>query len=238
MPRPLRIHLPNLVYHVLNRGNNRQVIFAEEKDYTHYLGILKRYKLKFNFKIFAYCIMTNHIHLLLKTSFQATISDIMKAITIAHTRYYHHTYQASGHIWQGRFKSPIVSDDEYLLTLMRYIEQNPLRAGMVKEPDQYPFSSCYANTRLPKDDLVDKEDNPVYVSLGATLQERTRCYREFILRPLEDNRLELIRKSLGGQNHFASQEFQAQINKLLLAKQKRQRGRPRRNNLSVTNSLI
>lgn len=238
MPRPLRIHLPDLIYHVLNRGNNRQVIFAEEKDYSHYLEIIKRYKLKFNFKIFAYCLMTNHIHLVIKTSATATISDIMKAITIAHTRYYHHTYQASGHIWQGRFKSPIVSDDEYLLTLMRYIEQNPLRAGMVKEPDKYPFSSCSANIKIEKDILVDKEDNPVYVTLGATLEDRARRYREFVLRPLEDNRLESIRKSLGGQSHFASQEFQAQINELLIAKQKRQRGRPRRNNLSITNSFI
>lgn len=235
MPRPLRIHLPDLIYHVLNRGNNRQVVFAEEKDYLHYLEILKKYKLKFNFKIFAYCLMANHIHLVIKTSKQGTISDIMKAVTIAHTRYYHHKYHASGHIWQGRFKSPIVSDDEYLLTLMRYIEQNPLRAGMVEQPDKYPFSSCKANTKIQKDSLVDKEDNPVYLSLGNTIEERTRQYMEFVLRPLEDKQLELIRKSLGGLSHFASEKFQAQINRLLLAKQKRQRGRPRRSNLSITN---
>lgn len=124
MSRPIRIHLPDLIYHVLNRGNNRQVVFAEEKDYQHY----------------------------------------------------HHKYQTSGHIWQGRFKSPIVSDDEYLLTLMRYIEQNPLRAGIVEHSEKYPFSSCNANIKTEKDDLVDKEDNPAYLGLGNTEEVRLRQY--------------------------------------------------------------
>jgi len=130
MSRPLRINLSDFIYHVLNRGNNRQVIFVEEKDYLHYLDILKRYKEKFQFKIFAYCLMSNHIHLLIQISQKGTISEIMKAITIAHTRYYHYKYQSSGHVWQGRFKSPLVSSDEYLLAVMRYIEQNPVRAGI------------------------------------------------------------------------------------------------------------
>jgi putative transposase len=165
MPRPLRIHLPDLIFHVLNRGNNRQVVFAEEQDYLHYLEILKRYKEKFNFKIFAYCLMTNHIHLLIKTSSGGTISQIMKAMTIAHTRHYHFKYNSSGHIWQGRFKSPIVSDDEYLLILMRYIEQNPVRAGMVDHPEKYLYSSYHINIKIEKDNLVDKEENPVFLSL-------------------------------------------------------------------------
>ena len=180
MPRPLRIYLPDLIYHVLNRGNNRQVIFAEESDYLHYLNILKKYKEKFNFKLFAYCLMTNHIHLLIKTPANGTISEIMKAITIAHTRHYHHKYNASGHIWQGRFKSPVVSCDEYLLTLMRYIEQNPVRAGIASQPKEYPFSSYCANIRIEEDALVDKEDNPVYLGLGNTIEARIKRYKEFI----------------------------------------------------------
>lgn len=228
MSRPLRIHLPDLIYHVLNRGNNRQVVFAEESDYLHYLDILKKYKEKFNFKIFAYCLMTNHIHLLIKTSLGGTISDIMKAITIAHTRHYHHKYNASGHIWQGRFKSPIVSDDEHLLTLMRYIEQNPLRAGIVDQPEKYPFSSYNVNIKIEKDSLVDKEDNLTYLSLGNTIEARIKQYKGLVSEPLEDSKLGLVRKSLGGQSHFVSEKFQAQINELLALKQKKQRGRPRK----------
>ncbi len=228
MSRPLRIHLPNLIYHVLNRGNNRQAIFAEDNDYLHYLEILKKYKSKFQFKIFAYCLMTNHVHFLIKTSAQGTISSVMKAVTIAHTRHYHHKYNASGHVWQGRFKSPMVSDDEYLLTLMRYIEQNPVRAGIVSRPEEYIFSSYHANVKIEKDALVDKEENPVFLSLGDSTEERVRRYKEFASEFLDEDKLELIHKSLKGQDHFASDKFQEQIKVLLSTSQKRTRGRPRK----------
>jgi putative transposase len=227
MSRPLRIHLPDLIYHVLNRGNNRQPIFIEDEDYLHYLDILKRYKEKFNFKLFAYCLMTNHVHLLIKTSSVATVSQIMKAITISHTRHYHLKQNTSGHIWQGRFKSPLVSDDEYLLAVMRYIEQNPLRAGIVKHPEEYPFSSYQANTRIAKDGLVDKEDNPVFTGLGNSTEERTLRYKEFVLAGLEEDKLNLIRKSLSGQTHFGSERFLSQIKSRLTMTQKRPRGHPK-----------
>ena len=228
MSRPLRINLPDLIYHVLNRGNNRQVIFAQDNDYQHYLKILKKYKEKFQFKIFAFCLMTNHVHLLIKTSSQGTVSNIMKAVTIAHTMYYHHKYNASGHVWQGRFKSPLVSDDEYLLTLMRYIEQNPVRAGIVTRPEEYLFSSYHANVNIEKDALVDKEENPVFLSLANSIEERVKWYKKFASELLDEDKLELIHKSLGGQNHFASDKFQEQINTMLIASQKRTRGRPRK----------
>ena len=230
MPRPLRIHLPDLIYHILNRGNNRQVIFVEDEDYLHYLEILKRYKEKFNFKIFAYCLMTNHIHLILKTSSAGTISDIMKAITIAHTRHYHYKYKTSGHIWQGRFKSPLVSDDEYLLTLMRYIEQNPVRAAIADHPEKYPFSSYQANTSIEKDSLVDKQENPTFLGLGNTMEERIQRYKEFASTILDEDKLKLIRKSLSQETHFTSERFLTQIKERLTSKQKRPRGRPRRRN--------
>jgi putative transposase len=162
MPRPVRINLPNLIYHVVNRGNNRQVVFAEESDYHKYLDILRRYKAEFGFKVFAYCLMSNHIHLLLKTSEKGGISAIMKAVTIAHTRNYHFKYNCSGHIWTGRFKSPIVSDDEYLLTVMRYIEQNPVRAGMVNHPGEYAYSSYGSNVKKDADNFIDKEENLIF----------------------------------------------------------------------------
>lgn len=228
MSRPLRINMPDLIYHVVNRGNNRQVVFTQDIDYEHYLGILKRYKEKFQFKVFAYCLMTNHIHLLLKTSKTETISNIMKAITIAHTRYYHHKYTASGHVWQGRFKSPIVSDDEYLLTLMRYIEQNPVRAGITASPEEYIFSSCRANLSIKKDSIVDKEDNPVLLGMSSSIEERIKQYKAFTLELLDEDKVELIRKSLGGKNNFASEKFQEQINALLSISNKRTRGRPRK----------
>lgn len=215
MPRPLRICLPDIIFHVLNRGNNRQAVFQRESDYQHYLEIFRRYKEEFQFKLFAYCLMTNHIHLIIKTSPSGTISQIMKAITIAHTRHYHKVYQASGYIWQGRFKSPTVSDDEYLLTLMRYIEQNPVRAGMVEYPEQYPFSSYHENTGTGKVSLIDKEKNPVHLSLGNTIQERAKRYKEFATALLDEDKLKPIRKTLNGQSHFASEQFLMQLKERL-----------------------
>ncbi|MBM3252826.1 MAG: transposase [Candidatus Omnitrophica bacterium] len=227
MPRPLRIHLPDLTYHVLNRGNNRQITFAGDKDYLHYLDILRRYKEKFNFKIFAYCLMSNHIHLLIKTSQDGTISEIMKAITIAHTRYYHKRYKTTGHIWQGRFRSPIVSDDEYLLTLMCYIEQNPVRAGIVEHPERYPYSSYHSQIKIEKDNLINREENPVFLGLGNTMEERIERYREFASSLLDDDKLKLIHKSLNGQIQFSSERFLKQIEVWLAIRKKRRRGRPR-----------
>jgi len=229
MPRPIRIHLPNLVYHILNRGNNCQTIFLENQDYLHYLEILKRYKNKFHFKIFAYCIMSTHIHLVLKTSSDGTISDIMKAVTIAHTRHYHYKYNTSGHVWQGRFKSPIVSADQYLLTLMRYVEQNPVRAGIVDHPGKYAFSSYAANALIKKDILVDREENPTLLGLGRTEEQRVDQYLRIVSSHLPEEELSLIRKSLGGQNHFSSESHILRVNEMLALSRKRLPGHPRGN---------
>lgn len=228
MAYPLRIHLPDLIFHVLNRGNNRQAIFAENKDYLHYLAILKKYKEKFQFKIFAYCLMTNHIHMILQTSRYASISKIMQSITIAHTRHYHYTYQSSGYIWQGRFRSPLVSSDDYLLAAMRYVEQNPLRAGIVDNLDKYPWSSFTINTTIKQDALVDKQENPVYMGIGNTDQERAQSYLKIATSLLEEEKLKEIRKTLMGKQHYISEKFQEQIREKLALKQKRTRGRPRR----------
>ncbi len=229
MPRPLRICLPDMVYHVLNRGNNQQAIFIDDGDYPCYLDVLKRYKVRFGFKLFSYCLMTNHVHLLIKTSSQGTVSDIVKVLTISHTRRYHYRYQTSGHVWQGRFKSPIVSDDEYLLTLMRYIEQNPVRAGMVKHPQEYRFSSYRENSVENISSLIDKEENPVFMALGSTHTDRLQRYKDFASNMIEEDKLSLIRKSLKGQSHFSSEKFLEQIQARLGLSQKKRRGRPRNN---------
>lgn len=233
MPRPIRIYYPGLIYHVLNRGNKREPVFLDDDDYQHYLDILKRYKEKFEFKIFAYCLMDNHMHLLLKVSEKASISKIMQTITIAHTRRFHQKYRTSGHIWQGRFKSPLVSADEYLLTLMRYIEQNPVRAGIVKHPKQFQFSSYKANTSIKNDGFVDKDDNPVFLGLGNTMEERTARYEQFASELLNEDNLKLIRKTLGGQTHYTSEKFLRQIQEILPHKREMHRGCPRQKRINT-----
>jgi len=154
----------------------------------------------------------------------------MQAITIAHTRYYHYTYRCSGHLWQGRFKSPLVSSDDYLLAAMRYVEQNPLRAGIIEELTKYPWSSFIINTTTKQDTLVDKQENPVYLGLGNTDQQRSWAYLKIANSPLEEDKLNEIRKTLIGKQHYASDRFQEQIREKLALAQKRARGRPRKIN--------
>lgn len=222
---PNRWHRAGLIYHVINRGNNRQAIFLEEEDYRRYLSFLYHYKLKYNFKLFAYCLMTNHVHLLIQVN-TVSISKIMQAITISHTKHYHYKYRCCGHIWQGRFKSPIVSDDEYMLSVMAYIEQNPLRAKMVKNVEDYFWSSYKMNISRKEYKLIDRKENPVWQQLGIDDQERIKKYRDSLNQRIEERKVKEIQQGTQGQRHYFSERFEEQIKSLLPIKRKR--GRPRK----------
>jgi putative transposase len=232
MGRYRRITHPGLVYHVIKRGNNRDVIFAEEEDYQRYLNTLQRYKKKYGFKLFAYCLMTNHVHLLIKVGQEGTISRIVQSITIAHTRYYNYIYRRCGHVWQGRFHSPIVSEDGYFLNVMKYIEQNPLRAGMVKKIEDYRWSSYLLNVRNKRSILIDRDENVVFKSLGIDDQERIRAYRQLVNVSLNDGELKELHFSTRKGGNYLSQKFQKQIS--LLLPNKRRRGRPKKSELILS----
>lgn len=226
MVRPKRLHHPGFIFHVINRGNNRQAIFLEDEDYERYLGILYRYKIKFNFHIFAYCLMTNHVHLLIQVNENASISKIMQCITIAHTRHYHFKYRSGGHVWQGRFRSPLVSNDEYLLKVMLYIEQNPVRAKMVKRVQDYHWSSYKLQIMKKSPKMIDRDQNPAYVRLGGAEDERRNSYQRLMQKELEEFDQKQIEKSLKGEGHYISERFREQINEML--PRKRSIGRPRK----------
>lgn len=226
MGRSSRINRPGLTYHVINRGNNRDVIFAEEEDFRHYLNCIQRYKKKYMFKLFAFCLMTNHVHLLIKVTEHGSISKIMQSITVAHTRYYNFKYQRCGHVWQGRFESPIVSDDHYLMNVMRYIEQNPVRAKMVSKIDQYPWNSYRLNTRQKDSVMIDREENLVYKRLGKEWPSRLTRYKKLVQTNLDDKIIKSIHASTRKGEHYISEKFKGQISFLL--QHKRRRGRPRK----------
>lgn len=225
MGRYGRINYPNLIYHIINRGNNRDIVFVEEEDYYHYLNTIQRYKKKYQFHLYAYCLMTNHVHLLIKVTDQGNISRIMQSITVAHTRWYNFKYRRCGHVWQGRFHSPIVSEDGHLLKVMQYIEQNPVRAKMVEDPVQYRYSSYRLNIRKKDSKLIDRSENKVFHILGENLQERIYNYRQLMESELEADQLKRIRYSTRNGGHYISEKFQGQIAQLL--PKKRGRGRPR-----------
>ena len=114
MPRPLRPIDDGLIYHVINRGNNRQDVFHKPDDYTAFLRALTELQQRWPFELYGYCLMTNHFHLLIRP-LESTISRLIQSLLISHTQRYHKHHRSGGHVWQGRFKSPVIQNDEHLL---------------------------------------------------------------------------------------------------------------------------
>jgi putative transposase len=140
MPRPLRPIAKDLIYHVINRGNNRQKVFRKPEDFEAFLKALGDLKKRKPFELYGYCLLNNHFHLLIRPR-GSSISRIMQSLLVSHTQRYHKHYRSGGHVWQGRFKSPVIQNDEHLLTVLRYMEANPLRANLVQRAEDYPYSS-------------------------------------------------------------------------------------------------
>ena len=140
MSRPLRIEFPNAWYHIMNRGRRSESIILQKHDYLMFLGLLKQSTELWNIKIAAYCLMTNHYHLLIQTP-DANISRVMRHINSIYTQQFNKAHGYDGSIFRGRYKSVLVCADSHLLELVRYIHRNPLRAAMVKKMGDYRWSS-------------------------------------------------------------------------------------------------
>ena len=149
MARPLRIEFPGAIYHVTSRGNAQASIFLDDIDRSTFLSILGLTMRRFNVICHAYCLMTNHFHLLLETP-DANLSKAMRQFNSVYTQTFNRRHGRVGHVLQGRFKSIVVDREAYLLELCRYIVLNPVRAGMVKEPGKYLWSSYRATAGLRK----------------------------------------------------------------------------------------
>jgi REP element-mobilizing transposase RayT len=141
MPRKPRVETVGY-YHIVNRGVEQRKVFVENKDYEYFLELLCTYAPYYNITLHNYCLMSNHYHLLLEIS-EPTLSKFMRQINSNYAIYFNKKYKRVGHLWQGRFKSWVVANDAYLYTLMLYIEQNPLKAKVVKKLEEYPYSSAY-----------------------------------------------------------------------------------------------
>jgi REP element-mobilizing transposase RayT len=167
MARPLRIQYPDAWYHVMNRGRNRAKIFYLRADYTAFIELLKDASSLWNIRIAAYCLMSNHYHLLVQTP-EANLSRFMRHINGLYTQYFNRTHKSDGQLFRGRYKSIVINGDSYLLELVRYIHRNPQTAGLVKRLDDYSWSSHRA-----------------YISKG---NEGNWMHKNFILSMLEENK--------------------------------------------------
>lgn len=162
MPRTTRAKLWTTAacYHVINRGHNRETVFADESDFTCFLDLLARYRARFRMRLFHYCLMSNHFHLLFQLERPESLSPLMAGLLRSYVHYFHRRHGFVGHLWQGRFKSPAVDVDEYLLSCGRYIERNPVEAKLLRHPWEYRWSSSAAYANGAADALLD--DNHWY----------------------------------------------------------------------------
>ncbi len=156
MPRRARLKSESGIYHVMLRGINQQVIFGDEEDNQKFLEVLNDCKAVSGYKLFAYCLMGNHIHLLIKVE-KEEIEQIFKRIGGRYVYWYNGKYSRAGHLFQDRYKSEPVETDEYFLAVLRYIHQNPVKAGLSKTVDEYNWSSYHEYITPKKDQLTDTE---------------------------------------------------------------------------------
>jgi putative transposase len=176
MARLPRLCLPGIPQHIIQRGTNRQACFGSDADMAAYALWLHEYSLKYGVKIHAWVFMTNHVHLLLSSSSRDGVSRLMQSLGRRYVRYFNHTHQRSGTLWEGRFRSCLVDADDYLLTCQRYIELNPVRAGLVLRPEDYHWSSYQTNGVGVKSRLITQ--HPLYLALGRSPSERQARYRK------------------------------------------------------------
>ncbi len=178
MARKPRIEFEGAFYHVITRGNQRQRVFKDRDDYERYLKILGNYKIQYNYVLYAYVLMSNHIHLLIETK-EKPLSKILQGINQSYTIYFNKRYGMVGHLFQGRYKAILCEKDAYLLSLVKYIHLNPIRARVVKNLEEYPWSShrCYVG-RVRNEGIVDTEQ--VLKMFSEDRGRARRLYREYM----------------------------------------------------------
>ena len=157
MPRAQRICYPGAIYHIYQRGNNKQDIFLDDSDRSYLLTLFLRAKEKFGFLLYCYALMNNHFHATIETPNAVPISKIMQYVSGSYAQYFNKKYERKGHLFQSRFGGILVEKDAYLLELSRYVHLNPVRAGLTDDPGRYKWSSYDLYVRPRKDPLVNTE---------------------------------------------------------------------------------
>lgn len=227
MARLPRLCPKGIPQHIIQRGNNRQVCFADNQDYATYANWLKQYSTDSSVDIHAWVFMSNHVHLLATPLKDGAISSLMQALGRRYVHYFNTRYQRSGTLWEGRFRSCLVQSEQYLLQCYRYIEMNPVRANMVAAPSQYRWSSYPCNALGLESDLCSPHRE--YLRLGSNDEERRGAYRElFVLQPAKDE-VEDIRNAVNHNLALGNDRFKSQIETLYGRRVRPARmGRPRR----------
>lgn len=223
MARPRRIALGGYCYHVLNRGNGRQTVFHKEADYEAFLALFDAAQKRCPMRVLSYCLMPNHFHLVLWPRGDGDLGRWMQWLLTTHVRRYHQHYNTSGHIWQGRFKAFPIAQDEHLLTVMRYVERNPFRAGLCDEVDGWRWSSlsAYGKGGAPA------PGSPAWLDIGPA--PRGRQWLRHVAQPQTDVELLALRHCIERGRPFGDPTWSGQaVAAMNLQSSLRPRGRPRK----------
>jgi len=227
MPRIPRLSIPGVPLHVVQRGNNRQSVFFRETDYDAYLNALFESALRYDVSVHAYVCMTNHVHLLVTPWEGCAASRMMQRLGSTYTAGINAVYCRSGSLWEGRFKSSLVDSERYLLACYRYIELNPVRAGMVRHPAEYCWSSYRHNA-------MDLSEYPIrphaqWLALGRDAADSRARYKALVAEGLGDNHLEEFRFATRKGLPTGSTRFKTEI-EVTLARRigNGRRGRPKK----------
>ncbi|MCP5209169.1 MAG: transposase [Hahellaceae bacterium] len=209
MSRLPRLCPPGIPQHIIQRGTNRQACFASDEDFAAYAHWLGEHAKKNGVAIHAWVFMTNHVHLLVTPNKFNSVSRMMQSLGRQYVRYFNYTYQRTGTLWEGRFKSCVVDAENYFLLCQRYIELNPVRAGMVEAPGEYRWSSFKTNGLGHASNLWTPHD--VYNQLGKNAKEREAAYKTMFEDHIDKDLLQDIRDSCNKGLALGSDRFKQEI---------------------------
>ncbi len=213
VPRQPRLIILGYPYHIVLRGNNRSAVFYQDKDRRFFLECLKLAKEKTKSKIYAYCLMDNHVHFLIEPSYESGLAEMMQALGRQYVQYINKKYQRTGTLWEGRYKSSLVDRDRYLAACSRYIELNPVRVGIVSSAGEYVWSS-FRNKTMEADDGSFLDKDPFYFEMGKTDEERQENYREWVCQGSSEEECKIMREAIKRTGIVGSDTFHNMIQKI------------------------
>ena len=212
MARLARFYISGQPQHVFQRGNNRDIIFVTDEDYRFYLDKLHEACEKYGCAVHAYVLMTNHVHLLITPGTKDGLGKVMQSLGRYYVQYFNYRYKRTGTLWEGRYKATLLDSEQYLLICYRYIELNPVRAGMVNQPSEYPWSSYHYNALGNSNKLLTPHD--LYQRMGQDQLSREKAYRELFRCHLAEKTLADIRAATNKAWVLGSDRFRKKIEKL------------------------
>lgn len=209
MPRRVRMYVPGYTYHIVHRGNNRTACFFEEENFRIYMRYMCEVLQRYGNSLHAYCLMTNHVHLLLTAECEDSISNFMKVVCSRYAQYINKKYARTGTLWEGRHKASAIDSENYLLKCYRYIELNPVAAHIVDRPEEYAWTSHHSNAWSEQDPLVSAHES--YLALGSDQGSRCENYRSLFDEALSREDSHAIHSAVQSSLPLGSNKFIREI---------------------------